>query len=244
MTLNQELIDLVIKFAANLREEDLHDPEVYAMASQFLNALDPKAAGLPQDLIDKLSEIKDKAEMFRQAASATNSMTDEHFTKLIDNLKSSGLFKYYPYTEGDGENLEKMGMNSDWKKEGYRIESKITPSYGSLDFDNGETFNHDEFHDITAFDKGGKVVGSASIAHSKDTGLGMATELHVAPEHRRKGIASGIYDHFKATTGSTIAPSYDQSHDAKNFWAKRNRPFGKAEELKSKAKSVLKKRGK
>ena len=87
------LVDQLIQLASSLKEEDLQDPETFALAVQLVQLLDPKPEPLPQDLIDKLGSINDVPERFRQAALATGAKDDEAFRKLKGSMKHSGLLK-------------------------------------------------------------------------------------------------------------------------------------------------------
>lgn len=87
------LVDQLIQLASCLKEEDLQDPETFALAVQLVQLLDPKPEPLPQDLIDKLSSINDRQERFKQAALMTGARDDEAFRKLKDSMRHSGLLK-------------------------------------------------------------------------------------------------------------------------------------------------------
>ena len=46
-------------------------------------------------------------------------------------------------------------------------------------------------------------------------------ETAVHPDHRRKGVATGMYHHYERTTGHQLSPGDNQSDDAKAFWKSR-----------------------
>lgn len=86
-------------------------------------------------------------------------------------------------------------------------------SHEHHDLGDGETLTH-----VRAHDPQGNVVGEALFNHHEDGTL-EAEGVNVHPEHRRKGIASNIYNHAQAITGKKIRPSYDQTPAGKAFWA-------------------------
>ncbi|MEY4763510.1 MAG: hypothetical protein RI907_183 [Pseudomonadota bacterium] len=53
-------------------------------------------------------------------------------------------------------------------------------------------------------------------------------ELHVAPEHRRRGIATAMFQHAEAITGRAFVTRVGEPLpiDAAGFWAAPDRPFG------------------
>lgn len=94
-----------------------------------------------------------------------------------------------------------------------------------LDPTMGITFNH-EHHDlgdgealthIRALHPEGHVVGEALFNHHQD-GTIVPEGVQVHPDHRRVGVASGIYNHAMKVTGKKIAPSYDQTDAGKALW--------------------------
>jgi GNAT superfamily N-acetyltransferase len=103
------------------------------------------------------------------------------------------------------EDLEK-GESGDWKKEGYRLRIEGEPSEGN-------TFT------VHAEDRKGGSVGYATF-HHKGSHLHPA-DVEVNLRHRRKGLASGMYEHAENKTKTKIKPSEHQSKDAKAMWASR-----------------------
>jgi hypothetical protein len=115
----------------------------------------------------------------------------------------------------------KKGENGDWKKEGHTLHHEAWN-------DDRPNF-HPKTHDfkVTAKDKDGKVVGSASFTH-ENKNITPVLSL-VNKEHRRKGIASGMYEHAQNLSGKKVKPSDQQSLDARKLWEAKDRKFGKSE---------------
>jgi len=72
-----------------------------------------------------------------------------------------------------------------------------------------------------------RVVGVANIYHSNvenDDHIHQANQVHgvgVHEKHRRKGVASAMYDFYKKKTGFDVLPSPYQSDDAMALWKAR-----------------------
>jgi len=88
-----ELVDLLIQLASSLKDEDLQDPETFALTSQLVSMLDDKPETLPQELVDQLGQIQDKADRFRQAAMYIGAGNPEAMKKLQESMKAAGLMK-------------------------------------------------------------------------------------------------------------------------------------------------------
>jgi len=89
----EELHEILIKLASSLNEEDLADPATYGLAKQLVQMLEPSAEPLPQELVDQLEKIKDKITRFKMAAQAMGANSPESMDKLVDSMKSAGLWK-------------------------------------------------------------------------------------------------------------------------------------------------------
>jgi hypothetical protein len=50
----------------------------------------------------------------------------------------------------------------------------------------------------------------------------------VHENHRRKGIASAMYQYAEKHLGTSLSPDSEQSADAKALWRQKGRPFGKS----------------
>jgi hypothetical protein len=88
-----ELTDQLISLAASLKDEDLENPETYAMVSQLVTILDPKADQLPKDLVARLQQMADPKQRFMEAAMATGAKDAESLASLVESLKEQGLVK-------------------------------------------------------------------------------------------------------------------------------------------------------
>ena len=84
----------------------------------------------------------------------------------------------------------------------------------------------------------GQIVGMATICHRQDSPSAEPISVQVDEFHRRKGVASAMYDHFEKFTGKTVVPSTLQTKEGKALWAgnKQNPQFGKAKIYKSELK--------
>ena len=89
----KQLLDLTIELSSSLKEEDLHDPEIYSLVSQLMDILDDSGYKLPQELIDQLSQITDKKQMFMQAVQAIGAQDESQLETIAHSLKSAGLLK-------------------------------------------------------------------------------------------------------------------------------------------------------
>lgn len=91
--------------------------------------------------------------------------------------------------------------------------------YSHRESQEGEKFPH--YHVEAHLN--GKRIGNARFKPRSKNKM-YSIELHVDPEHRRKGIASKMYDYARNRSGKEIEPSKDQTDDGKAFsnayWAK------------------------
>jgi ADP-ribose pyrophosphatase YjhB (NUDIX family)/predicted GNAT family acetyltransferase len=148
-----------------------------------------------------------------------------HF-KTIDGMHRLAAAKAVGQTHIDAyipkaDKLDK-GEKGDWKSEGY-------------------TLSHEHYKDehdghnkvvVRAHTKTGKLAGEAHVHNDEQNHiLPHITEVKAA--HRRKGLASAMYQHAEHVTGKrVIRPEHDsQSASAKKLWDRPNKPFGKSEEL-------------
>lgn len=129
------------------------------------------------------------------------------------------------------EDLQKMGLKGDWKKEGYKI------FYGKPYSDHLGTVH--TIHVIPPkvknfnpeIDDGAAWFQINELNHPKHGRHLQVSDAQVLPEHRRKGIASAVYKKVQKDTGLKIIPFQDeQTEDAKALWSQPNRPFGKSED--------------
>jgi GNAT superfamily N-acetyltransferase/oligoribonuclease (3'-5' exoribonuclease) len=116
------------------------------------------------------------------------------------------------------------GAKGDWEKEGYKIKGKGEPFKAMRGGGNWE---------VNAFDKKGKLVGTLLVYN-----LGheiTSSDVKVDKAHRRKGLASAMYEYAEEETGMTMVPADQVSddednmtEDAKKLWDQPNRSFGGA----------------
>ena len=79
-------------------------------------------------------------------------------------------------------------------------------------------------YDVRATAPDGKVIGTAYFGEYD--GALRSGETEVDPAWRRKGIATGMYDHLEKVTGRIVEPSPVLSEDAKAFWDARRKRKG------------------
>ena len=93
-------------------------------------------------------------------------------------------------------------------KEGVKISSKL--------------YDHPEYGDRQTLKvvatKGNKKIGHADIIHTKRHKNINSQWIHVDKEHRRKGIATAMYQHAEKVTGKKIHPSKDKTNEGYKFW--------------------------
>ena len=89
----KQLLDLTMELAGSLSEEDLHDPETYAMVGQLLDILDDSAHALPQEMIEQLKNITNKQDLFQQAVQMVGLSDPSQLDRLAHSLKQAGLLK-------------------------------------------------------------------------------------------------------------------------------------------------------
>ena len=89
----KQLLDLTIELAGSLAEEDLHDPETYAMVGQLLDILDDSSHALPQEMIEQLKNITNKQDLFQQAVQMVGLSDPSQLDRLAHSLKQAGLLK-------------------------------------------------------------------------------------------------------------------------------------------------------
>ena len=98
--------------------------------------------------------------------------------------------------------LEK-GLRGDWHQEGYRLEYL------------GPTDSNDTSHFVTAYDPSGKSIGNYDAA---DEGGRIMGHINIHPEHRRKGLATAMYNLAEEKSGLPVHPNDEQTGDGRRFW--------------------------
>lgn len=61
-------------------------------------------------------------------------------------------------------------------------------------------------------------IAEATFAWNKELNEIKVGNVLVSAEHRRKGIATAMYQLAEEYSGLVLLPSHDQSDDAKKFW--------------------------
>lgn len=150
-----------------------------------------------------------------------SSVGDTHFTHNfnfdeIHPHASSSIMSREDEGVNKSEKLEK-GARGDWRSEGYKLKH-FTDKHG--------------IHHVHAFHPSGERVGEAQFwddvpGHEGKLYVGAAD---VDEDHRRKGLASGMYAHAEKHFSAPVVPSKNQTSDASKLWQQKNRPFGKSEQ--------------
>lgn len=196
--------ELLIKLASTIKADDVNDPAILAQVQQLLMVLEPAPAPLPQELVDQLSQLQDKSEMFQQAAQIMNATTPEQIEALADSMKEAGLLTK---SEGDSmdskkyssliEKLKKSGMDSFAEKV-----ARFTKSLRKDDLCMSLNSHHDyrsalkhadskhspETYDLEKGEPSNKIRSVAdSYAASKGMKLNHDVPTHdINPEHSKK----------------------------------------------------------
>jgi GNAT superfamily N-acetyltransferase len=149
----------------------------------------------------------------RVTISAPGKKTGVSMQAMADAYKSEDLAK---------------GQNGDWKKEGYSLHFKPHPQ-------------DESYFEVHAKDPQGKPAGRAMFQHhedgqhiqSYDDGLEFhetVVAVHVPIEHKRKGLASAMYQFAEQQTGKKLKNVNEnkRTDGGKALWSQPNRPFGKS----------------
>lgn len=72
-----------------------------------------------------------------------------------------------------------------------------------------------------------KLIGNAEFLLNEKLKTLKALDVGVDQNYRRKGVATAMYNKAEALTGLTVMPGDDQTEEAENFWANRNRTQSK-----------------
>jgi len=167
-------------------------------------------------------------------AARTNKTPEEIFKRYGLKINTSdGAEVIIPPTDGRVAAQYNQGSRGDWKKEGYSISSETDASDPTL-------------HRVTAKDKAGNIVGSAEFVTQEDApdfirpakdSFSLEPTVQVNEAHRRKGIATAMYEAAEAATGKKITNRRKQTRTANGnaLWSQNNRPFGSRQLFQSQA---------
>jgi len=217
------LIDQLVMLASSLKEEDLEDPETFALCSQLVQILDPKPEPMPQDVVDQLSQIQNTADRFRQAVQLFGVMDTPGMQKLLESMKSAGLMK--------AETLLKMPFVSQHNSDVAQRIGPLVPKgklIGTYKVGSHTVFHHQEesgesnhFTIHPKNDSGARPIAglftNSFYDHGADEGLhGLQYSEHIAvePRHHGKGMGAALViaatKHFGTLlSGNTLSPGSD-----------------------------------
>jgi ribosomal protein S18 acetylase RimI-like enzyme len=141
--------------------------------------------------------------------------------KLVSGVKqgwNEAVRRAKKLTPEFGKSELAKGAKGDWQKEGYKI-GFHNDGKGTLFIKAFHPTEKDNFGDP-------EEVGHARIYNNSDSLA--ASEIAIHPDHRRKGLATAMYNLAELKTGKKIVRG-TQYPDGKALWAQPNRPFGKSE---------------
>jgi 8-oxo-dGTP pyrophosphatase MutT (NUDIX family)/ribosomal protein S18 acetylase RimI-like enzyme len=146
-------------------------------------------------------------------------------------------------------NLHK-GLRGDWKKEGYTLKVVHERELGHGEpSDPAEKDPTRRAFGIRAYDPAGNRVGFASFDHEAANPYRdqhpesyiYPREVGVSKNHRRKGIATAMYQMAEKVSGKRLRPEDlrggQQTAAARYLWSQRRRPFGRGYKMPKLAKS-------
>lgn len=113
--------------------------------------------------------------------------------------------------------VTELNQSDAWKTEGYQITHEIKPH---------EVFEDENNLIVTARDKDGNQVAQAKFQYGNGGKTLMSEGTTVDEAHRRKGIASAMYQYAEATANARVIPSDTQTEEARALWEQEGRPFG------------------
>ena len=123
------------------------------------------------------------------------------------------------------------GARGDWKKEGYKISHSISMN-PKVDEKN---YWDDHDHTVTVFahDKNNNLVGKAPFFFHPRRSSMVPTGTKVDEDHRRKGLATAMYQHAEKIMKKPILSDNPggRTQDAEYLWSQPNRPFGKSNKV-------------
>lgn len=155
-----------------------------------------------------------------------------HATKLIYYSKIVPILLSHHKTNNQSTSIidrmkEKINnFNKNYNFNRPLTKRKLDPRLGYKIFT-----DHKDKHSIgvMARDKDGKNVGRADMLYFSPQNEMVVSSVDVFPEHRRRGIATAMYEHAEKETGRKIHPSMYQSREGKSLWLQPNRKFGKSQ---------------
>lgn len=90
---------------------------------------------------------------------------------------------------------------------------------------------YEEYSKILATDHSGTIIGELFFGKPSASSNNIEGAIQIHPDHRRRGIASEMYEWAEKLSGMIIQPSYPHSPSASKFWNQPNIKFGPMKQL-------------
>lgn len=148
--------------------------------------------------------------------------------KIIESIvasfiKSKKRFLAESYDDVSFDYILNLKKLSEYKKYDFK---KEIGDYIYLVFDSSDDDDFYIYGKVLVFEKStGQEVANSSFGKANEHD-DMIAGIDVHRLHRRKGIASNVYELIEKYTGQTLYPDYPHSKDAQKLWANPNRKFG------------------
>lgn len=164
---------------------------------------DENTQALKQQVLQVLHAVKQQAPILEQL----QQQAPDAYAAVVGCIQTmTGLYRTLANEQGTTDPT-RAGVESKPVK---KNEDAVT--YTHRESEEGERFPH--FHVEAHLN--GQRIGHARFKPKTKNRM-YAVDLYVSPEHRRKGIATKMYDHAEQHSGRRIDPSHDQTTDGKAF---------------------------
>jgi GNAT superfamily N-acetyltransferase len=200
------------------------DPQLVDALAGVMSAVNPAPETLPPEIVEMLRRIENKGQRFREAVRLLGVNDPQLLPKVAEVMQNSGLLAK---SEAD---LVKSELAKTKKPDDYQFKVRST-TLGEFNDDGDEK----PVVHVTAHSRGRRI-GQALFepAWSGDQEKEIsALNVFVEAKHRRRGVASRMYELAEKHSGKKTVPAFhgDQTEDAEAFWANPKRTFGKSEPL-------------
>jgi 8-oxo-dGTP pyrophosphatase MutT (NUDIX family) len=200
------------------KSEGHHD----ILANKFI-----EAAKIHHDVYKKTNDPYHFDKMNHYLGNATKALKTQHGDRAMNVVAK----------KAKAQGIEHMSISFD-KKE-------LDPSLGiKLMYNKPAGSGPYSLHSVHAYaphPKTGKMVQVGSLSAEQQDGSFMPDMVHVEPTHRRKGIATAMYNHMAQQTGLNYQPDLEhQSKEGKTFSQAYRSRLGKSEDLNKMSRPTLK----